>query len=267
MAAPVVIAKIASTVIPFLKKHPWLIPVAIVVPLVVGIYLFTIIGGAISGLTSIKAFGNSSCVTAEQSDKVFWDNDKEFRGTIKDCATGPTGRVYADGTWVYPIDRPVMLTSFFGYRGSVYDEDGNHYGIDFGAPPGSVILAASNGLVTTSGRNSCGSYEVVIDHGIGVSTRYYHLSSVLVDKGEEVKSGQPVGVLTTQTDNCSTGVHLHFEVLDPTNSNYRNGAVDPLLFFADAGVNLDVAGAGGEPWRRAFYCAVANNYPWQWSWC
>lgn len=64
---------------------------------------------------------------------------------------------------------------------------------------------------------------VEVDHGNGFTTRYGHLSKVLVKVGEKVQAGDKVGL--TGSSGRSTGPHLHYEVR-------RNGeALDPVRFL------------------------------------
>ncbi|MBV2186934.1 MAG: M23 family metallopeptidase, partial [Rhizobium sp.] len=64
---------------------------------------------------------------------------------------------------------------------------------------------------------------VEIDHGLGLTTRYGHMSRVLVKVGDEVASGDVIGL--SGNTGRSTGPHLHYEVR-------RNGeALDPMRFL------------------------------------
>jgi murein DD-endopeptidase MepM/ murein hydrolase activator NlpD len=87
------------------------------------------------------------------------------------------------------------------------DIDGYH----LGAAP---IAAATSGTVIFAGGNACCSYGlyVVVMSPDGIETLYAHLSSISVVQGEEVVQGQQVGIIGNT--GYSTGVHLHFEVID-----------------------------------------------------
>lgn len=79
---------------------------------------------------------------------------------------------------------------------------------------GSAIGAATEGTVVFAGGNACcsyGLYVVVVSPG-GIETLYAHLSSIYVTQGEYVSQGQALGVIGNS--GYSTGVHLHFEVID-----------------------------------------------------
>ena len=86
-------------------------------------------------------------------------------------------------------------------------------GIDFAAPSGSAVLAASGGTVIVSrmgGWNGGYGNYIVIDHGDGTQTLYAHLSSDSVSVGQKVSKGQQIGGVANTGK--STGYHLHFEV-------------------------------------------------------
>ena len=96
-----------------------------------------------------------------------------------------------------------------------------HDGIDYAAPVGTVVRAARSGKVLFAGFSK--SYAsrtdkkdqrrfVIIRHIDGRSTRYVHLSGLRVKPGQEVKIGQPIGVLA-ESDEWTEPV-LHFEIRD-----------------------------------------------------
>ena len=94
---------------------------------------------------------------------------------------------------------------------------GNHNrATDMGSKHGSTlnrpIYAVANGTVLASAYQSTGGNYVVIDHGNGLSTRYFHCSSLAVSKGAKVMQGQVIAYAGS-TGSAATGPHLHFEVL------------------------------------------------------
>lgn len=100
------------------------------------------------------------------------------------------------------------------YKGVYYRHF--HRGIDISWTCGSPIYAAGDGTVKASGQPSYPydtAYGVVIDHGYGVLTFYWHLNSnVVVHTGQKVSIGQLVGY--EGSTGVSTGCHLHFGVND-----------------------------------------------------
>ena len=96
-------------------------------------------------------------------------------------------------------------------------------GIDIATPTGSSVYASSGGVVTSAGWNGGYGYAVVIRHPDGHSTRYGHLSKILVSVGQSVSQGQTIA--RSGSTGVSTGPHLHFEIIE-------NGVqVDPLPFL------------------------------------
>jgi len=85
-----------------------------------------------------------------------------------------------------------------------------HTGIDYGCPPGTPILASSDGTVMAAGWDVTGfGFRVILQHSDGRATLYAHLDSISVSVGDKVKQGQELG-LSGQTGKA-TGPHLHFE--------------------------------------------------------
>jgi murein DD-endopeptidase MepM/ murein hydrolase activator NlpD len=118
--------------------------------------------------------------------------------------------------------RPV--TSAFGVRTDpILGTAALHSGMDFRAPVGMAAKATAAGVVTRAGWAGGYGRMVEVDHGNGFTTRYGHLSKVLVKVGEKVQAGDKVGL--TGSSGRSTGPHLHYEVR-------RNGeALDPVRFL------------------------------------
>lgn len=93
-----------------------------------------------------------------------------------------------------------------------------HRGIDIARPSNRTIKAADHGRVVSAGWNGGYGNCVVIDHGNGYRTLYAHLSSISVSAGQVVEQGESIGVMGSTGH--STGVHLHFEIIQ--NGVHRN---------------------------------------------
>lgn len=103
------------------------------------------------------------------------------------------------------------LTSSFGYRlHPLTGEPGMHTGIDLAAPLGAEVYAARDGKVVAAGYDAALGNYVEIDHGGGWSSRYGHLSKILVALRDAVESGTIIGAVGST--GISTGPHLHFEI-------------------------------------------------------
>lgn len=114
-----------------------------------------------------------------------------------------------------PLAAPLLgehqITSGFGFRRDPFGMGwARHEGMDFVAPYGSPVHATAAGQVLRA--EDLGPYglAVDIDHGLGFSTRYAHLSSIAVAAGQQVQAGEAIGALGNS--GRSTGPHLHYEV-------------------------------------------------------
>ena len=134
-----------------------------------------------------------------------------------------------DGVIAIPSDKPVKsgaaFTSAFGVRSDPFRGGAAmHPGIDLAGPHGTPIYATADGVVLRSGWNGGGYGNLVeIDHGRGITTRYGHLSAMLVATGGKVTRGQLLGRMGST--GRSTGNHLHYEV------RIDGRAVNPIPFM------------------------------------
>ena len=85
-----------------------------------------------------------------------------------------------------------------------------HNGIDIGAPYGSDIVAAHDGVVAWAYYSQTAGNFIGIDHGDGLYTVYMHCSKLLVSENQTVKAGETIGLVGST--GRSTGPHLHFGV-------------------------------------------------------
>lgn len=110
-----------------------------------------------------------------------------------------------------PIGVPYRLTSNYGMRVDPFNKRPNwHNGLDMAAYRNAPIVAAGPGKISWAGARSGYGRLVEIDHGHGFKSRYGHLRSITVKKGETVEVGDLVGKMGTS--GRSTGDHLHYEV-------------------------------------------------------
>ena len=104
-----------------------------------------------------------------------------------------------------------VTTEFGVYRytnGS--DRPRRHTGVDFAIEEGTPVPASNAGRVLFAGDVIITGKSVVIEHGGGLKTYYYHLSELNVETGAMVEKGEIIGLVGMT--GYSTGPHLHFEV-------------------------------------------------------
>lgn len=108
----------------------------------------------------------------------------------------------------YPLEH-LRITSSYGSR--VHPITGRvtvHYGVDYGAPTGTVVHAVAEGEVTVSGFDNLSGNKIAIRHRDGTTSWYMHLSARGVGVGAKVSPGQAIG--RVGSTGRSTGPHLHY---------------------------------------------------------
>ena len=99
-----------------------------------------------------------------------------------------------------------------------------HFGIDYAVPTGTPVRAPAEGRVVLAADRMTTGYTLVLEHGPGIYSLYYHLHALNVEEGEPVDQGQVIAV--SGSTGLSTGAHLHWEL------RINRIPVDPLLFLA-----------------------------------
>ncbi|WP_336406965.1 peptidoglycan DD-metalloendopeptidase family protein [Gallaecimonas mangrovi] len=112
----------------------------------------------------------------------------------------------------YPTTRRYRISSPFNLhrRHPVTGRISPHYGTDFACPTGTAVMATADGVVTRIAHHPYAGRYIVLQNGGEYSTRYLHLSKVLVHKGQIVSRGQKIA-LSGATGRV-TGPHLHYEL-------------------------------------------------------
>lgn len=114
---------------------------------------------------------------------------------------------------IQPVSEEDMtqMASGYGWRvDPIYGTSKHHDGMDFAAPTGTSVYATGDGTVTTAGWNNAYGNCIDINNGYGYTTRFAHLSEILVNPGQKVKRGDLIGKVGNTGK--STGSHLHYEV-------------------------------------------------------
>ncbi|MBW1862211.1 MAG: M23 family metallopeptidase, partial [Deltaproteobacteria bacterium] len=114
------------------------------------------------------------------------------------------------------------LVGPFGRRSIINDQPRSpHSGVDLKGKRGTPIKAANNGKVALTGNHFFSGKSVVIDHGGGIQSMYFHLDKIMAKEGQTIIKGQVIGLVGST--GRSTGPHLHWGMR-------VNGArVDPLM--------------------------------------
>ena len=110
--------------------------------------------------------------------------------------------------FIMPLSSPIL--SPFGAE-RVYPGWGNdyHWGVDLQGIEGEEVKAASEGVVVLTRELYSRGKTVVIDHGCGLFTLYYHLKEISVANEQKVEKGEAIGLVGAT--GAVTGPHLHWE--------------------------------------------------------
>ena len=126
------------------------------------------------------------------------------------------------------LPRDSRVTSGFG-TGRVFNGQvsSRHMGLDLAGFPGDTVRAAADGVVALVDGFLLAGNIVYLNHGAGLLTGYFHLSGQLVEAGDTVTAGTPIGLVGAT--GRVTGPHLHWVV------RYGTTTVDPLSLLALSG--------------------------------
>lgn len=115
-------------------------------------------------------------------------------------------------TGAFTLPSVGLLRSVYGslrsYNGGPYNAF--HAGVDFTGAEDRPITAPAAGTVVFTGTLTVRGNTTVIDHGWGVYSLYAHQSSILVNPGDKVETGQTIGY--QGATGRVTGPHLHWEL-------------------------------------------------------
>ncbi len=138
---------------------------------------------------------------------------------------GVSGPPRWNAPWILPAEGEVsgVFGSYRSYDG--VPSDTWHHGHDIAADHGDPIVAPAPGTVVWIGDLAVHGSGVIIDHGAGVHSGYWHMSLIAVRAGTEVEAGDWLGNIGTT--GLSTGPHLHWEVI------VRGVDVDPVQWTQD----------------------------------
>ncbi len=123
------------------------------------------------------------------------------------------------GPFIMPVDGEII--SPFG-RGSVINDQPKspHSGVDIRGKTGTPVKATNNGTVVLTADHFFAGKSVVVDHGGGIRSMYFHLSKIMVRAGDNVAKGSVIGLVGST--GRSTGPHLHWGI------RIKDARIDPV---------------------------------------
>lgn len=170
----------------------------------------------------------------------------------KAWATPFRPRAFSDN---FEKPREALITAHYGDKRTLNGKKTTqHYGLDLDGSTGDEIRAANDGRVVMVRDCYTSGNTVLVDHGAGLITSYFHLSKFLVKAGQEVQRGELLG-LVGKTGRV-TGPHLHFGAHIGTlwvNPQallalpFPSAASPPAVFLPPAAPDGGTSGDGGTP--------------------
>jgi hypothetical protein len=134
--------------------------------------------------------------------------------------TSPKKKLWS-GAFYSPTDVRRISTPFGAVRITQHRGKYAHRAVDLVSAPKHVVWAPQEGIVVLKDRFAHSGNTIVIDHGAGVLTLYFHLDSFgSYGVGDAVRQGNPIG--TVGKTGFANGYHLHWEL------RVNNIAVDPM---------------------------------------
>ena len=153
-------------------------------------------------------------------------NEKETLEEAEAKALG--GEPLWHGSFQWPLEGDVRITSPFGSSRTYNAGQAawRHRGLDLHAVEKTPVLAANDGVVLLARKrlHATGG-TVIVGHGYGLCTSYFHLSKVLVKTGQSLKKGERLGL--SGSTGLANGPHLHWQM------ELRSRAVDPQQWVLD----------------------------------
>lgn len=148
-----------------------------------------------------------------------------------------TGPPRWSGPWLRPVAGPDngRFGAMRSYNGQ--PPTGWHHGHDIAADHGDPVVAPAPARVAWTGELVIHGIGVILDHGAGVYSGYWHLSLIAVEVGQELAAGDWLGNIGST--GLSTGPHLHWEVI------VRGQDVEPLQWLGDQRPPLPGESSGG----------------------
>lgn len=119
-------------------------------------------------------------------------------------------RVVASLPLAQPMDGYRVMSDYGRRADPITRRRAVHEGMDLSGARDQRIKATQAGTVIQAGRNGDYGVTVEIDHGMGITTRFAHMKTVLVREGDKVTIGREIGIIGST--GRSTGRHLHYEI-------------------------------------------------------
>lgn len=157
----------------------------------------------------------------EQERKEAKDSELKFAQELEQLAQNSPREKLWRGSFCTPIDVAKITCEFGTVRTTQHKGRYAHKALDLINKPRSIVWATQDGVVVMKDRYESSGNTIVIDHGWGVLSMFYHLENFAnIKVGDKIAKGNPVG--TIGKTGYATGYHLHWEM------RVNNMPVDPM---------------------------------------
>ncbi|MEM1082018.1 MAG: M23 family metallopeptidase [Pseudomonadota bacterium] len=165
----------------------------------------------IDGLPPAQVSPSEASMDRIRSEAAMTQSARERRDDRSDFSRG----------FIWPVVGPI--TGVYGSQRILNGEPRNpHYGIDIAAPVGTPVLAPAAGVITLVHEDMYFSGgTLLLDHGLGLSSAFLHLDTILVEPGQRVEQGEVIAEVGAT--GRVTGAHLDWRM------NLGSTRVDPEL--------------------------------------
>lgn len=165
--------------------------------------------------------------SSTRNDEAYAEYSKYFNPSRE---VSSTTKYYSESFLLPTIGR---LSTEFGESRTVNGAPTSyrHSGIDIAAPRGAEVLSTNRGKVTLAMPLILTGNSIVIDHGEGLFSVYFHLDKLFVSEGDVAERGQLIG--TVGSTGFSTGPHLHFTM------SYYQFNIEPGYALYDRSITKD----------------------------
>lgn len=149
------------------------------------------------------------------------ESEAKFNEIVAEVTKNSPQEKLWKGAFCTPIDVVKVTCEFGTVRTTQHKGRYAHKALDVINAPKSVVWASQDGIVAFKGRFEAGGNAVIVDHGWGILSMYYHLDSFAnIKVGDKIAMGNPLG--TIGKTGYATGYHLHWEM------RVNNVPVDPM---------------------------------------
>jgi len=159
-----------------------------------------------------------------QEEKTLGRDGKSLEDEVEQLATQSPREKLWRGAFCAPIEIQRITCDYGTIRTTQHKGRYAHKAVDMINAPRSVVWAPQDGVVVLKDRFAPSGNTVIIDHGLGILSLFYHLDDFAdIEVGQKIAQGNPLG--TIGKTGYATGYHLHWEM------RINNTPVDPMQWI------------------------------------